>query len=281
MTQPAVSGALARLRQQFDDPLLVRQGRTFELTAMAQAMGPTVREAMVEIQRTLEVMPTFDPANTKRSFSIAASDYALAQLTRPLRSLIEGTAPGIALEFESLPAGARVDALDLLRRDVIVAGTGRGVPGKKQSLFSDEFVCIADRNNPRLRGGALSLLDLEELRHVRSTFGEGIVTHIDEMLAAGGVNPRIGVSVQGFLPVPLFVAGTSMIGHVPLRLALQYREALGLVIAEIPLRASVLVEAAHWHPSKSADPALRWLVGLLRQAAEIIEFVEDPPTVSD
>jgi DNA-binding transcriptional LysR family regulator len=275
MTQPAVSGALARLRQQFNDPLLIRQGRSFELTPLAASMESTVAQAMTEIQRTLDLLPTFEPATSTRSFSIAASDYVLSQVTAPLLSLIGQSAPGVSLEFESLPAGVSLNALDLLRRDVVIAGTGRGVPGKKQSLFSDEFVCIADRNNPRLRERSLSLLDLEELRHVRSTFGEEVVTHIDDMLASGGVSPHVGVSVQGFLAVPLLVSGTAMIGHVPLRLALQYQDVLGLVIARTPLRAPVLVEAAHWHPSKTADPALRWLVAQLRSAAEIIELNDD------
>ena len=272
MTQPAVSGALARLRQQFDDPLLVRRGRAFDLTPKAEAMRAAVSQAMVEIERTLELLPTFDPATSTRSFSIAASDYVLAQMTSPLLDLIGSVAPGVDLEFETLPAGVNVNAIDLLRRDVIIAGTGRGVPGKRQSLFSDEFVCIVDRKNPRLRAGTLSLVDLEELRHVRSTFGEGIVTHIDEMLAGGGVAPRPGISVQGFLAVPFFVAGTSMVGHVPARLALQYLDSLDLVVATTPLKPPVLIEAAHWHPSKTVDPALTWLVRLLRQASEAIEF---------
>ncbi|GAB3616132.1 LysR family transcriptional regulator [Okibacterium endophyticum] len=275
MTQPAVSGSLARLRQQFDDPILVRSGRGFELTAKGEELIPLVRQAMQEVSRTLELLPTFHAATSTRTFYLSASDYLLSQLTSPLLRLLAEHAPGVDVEFDSLPVGAAVTESDLLRRDLVVAGAGRGVPGARQSLFSDRFVCLAGANNPRLRAGRLSMTDLAELRHVRSSFGEGIVTHIDDLLAAAEISPRIGVSVQGFLPVPFVITGTSMIGFVPERVALQHLDDLQLVIPETPLPAATLVEAAFWHPSKSEDPAVKWLVKMLRHASELVEFGDD------
>ena len=270
MSQPAVSGALARLRQQYGDPLLVRKGRVFELTELAEALKPIVTEAMTEIQRTFEIMPTFDPKVSTRTFSIAASDYVLSQMTGQLLELIEQEAPGVNISFDSLPPDASVSPVDLLRRDVIISGDPR-IAGKRKSLFSDRFVCIVDDKNPRLRGGKLSLADLEELRFVRATFGEDITTQVDQLLSQAGVVPRIGITVRGFVPVPFAVADSTMIGFVPERLAEQYKESLGLVIAETPLPPSMLIEAVHWHPSKTSDPALKWLIEMLRKTSENIE----------
>ena len=270
MSQPAVSGALARLRQQYGDPLLVRKGRVFELTELAEALKPIVAEAMNEIQRTFEIMPTFDPKVSTRTFSIAASDYVLSQMTGQLLELIEHEAPGVNISFDSLPPDASISPVDLLRRDVIISGDPR-IAGKRKSLFSDRFVCIVDDKNPRLRGGKLSLADLEELRFVRATFGEDITTQVDQLLSQAGVVPRIGITVRGFVPVPFAVADSTMIGFVPERLAEQYKESLGLVIAETPLPPSMLIEAVHWHPSKTSDPALKWLIEMLRKTSENIE----------
>ena len=270
MSQPAVSGALARLRQQYGDPLLVRKGRVFELTELAEALKPIVAEAMNEIQRTFEIMPTFDPQVSTRTFSIAASDYVLSQMTGQLLELIEHEAPGVNISFDSLPPDASVSPVDLLRRDVIISGDPR-IAGKRKSLFSDRFVCIVDDKNPRLRGGKLSLADLEELRFVRATFGEDITTQVDQLLSQAGVVPRIGITVRGFVPVPFAEADSTMIGFVPERLAEQYKESLGLVIAETPLPPSMLIEAVHWHPSKTSDPALKWLIEMLRKTSENIE----------
>lgn len=272
MSQPAVSGALARLRTQFDDPLLVRNGKVFEPTERALELRPVVAQAMVEIKRIFDILPEFDPTTSTRTFYVAASDYALAQLTSPLIRLMKAEAPGTSVAFETLPREMGISAVDLLRRDVIVAATGVGIAGKHQSLFSDNFVCIIDKNNPLLRDGKLEASDLAELRHVKVSFGEGIVTPTDNALTDLGITPLIGVVVDGFLPVPFAVSQTMMIGFVPERVANEYGERLGLVIAETPLHSAMLIESVHWHPSKSGDPALKWLIGMMRKAAEEIEF---------
>jgi LysR family nod box-dependent transcriptional activator len=83
------------------------------------------------------------------------------------------------------------------------------------------------------------------------------------------------MSVQGFLPVPHTVSGTQFVGFVPERLSTQSAATLGLVIAETELQGGTLIEAAHWHPSKNGDPAIKWLVKMLRDASEVVEFGDD------
>lgn len=267
MTQPAVSGALARLRQQYEDPLLIREGRVFRLTAKAESLKAPIGEAVAAVSRMMDLVPTFEPASSQRTFFISASDYVLAELTSPLLRLLHDVAPNVHVQFDALPFDAHVDPDDLIRRDLVVAATGRGIPGKRLDLFSDRFVCIADHKNPRLRDGRLSPNDLADLMHVRSSFGRHTTTPVDDMLAANGIDPRIGMVVQGFLPVFLSVSGTTLIGHVPERIAKRYAADFGLTIADTSMTVE-LVEAAYWHPSKSADPGLMWLVQALEQASK-------------
>ncbi len=276
MTQPAVSGSLTKLRELFDDPLLEREGRGFALTARAESLIPTVAECMAEVQRTFDVLPEFDPTTSARTFLVAATDYVLSEITSPLIRLLEREAPNTRVAFTGLSVeGDEVSAVDLLRNDVTIAGAGQGVPGKRASLFSDTFVCIVAAGHPALEDGRLSLSALHSLRHVRSVIGMHAATHIDDMLAAAGFLPPVAATVQGFLPVPFAVAGTEWVGWVPERTAHRYADALGLVVAETPISPSVLVEAAHWHPSKNDDAALQWLVRKLRAASEAVEFGDD------
>ncbi len=275
MTQPAVSGALTRLREIFDDPLLEREGRGFVLTNRATSLIPIIAESMSEVARTFDVLPEFDPATSSRTFLVAASDYVLSELTSPLLHVLQRDAPHTRVAFSGLPVDAVVSPVDLLRTDVTIAGAGRGVPGKRASLFSDRFVCVVDASNPALVDGTLSLTALSRLRHVRSVFGPHASTHIDDMLSVAGIVPQVAATVQGFLPVPFTVAGTPWVGWAPERTANRYAASLGLAIASTPIAPSVLVEVAHWHPSKSDDAALQWLVGELRAAAELVEFGDD------
>lgn len=280
MGQPAVSAALSRLRQHYDDPLLVRQGRVFELTPKAIELQPLIERALDAIVQTLDILPTFDASTSERTFYISASDYALAEMASPLLKVLGKHAPHVTVRFDGLPIRTAVTPDDLLRRDVIIAGTGRGVPGKRKSLFSDQFVCIADAQNPRIKGGSFTIEDVAELRHVRATFGEGNITHVDEMLSTAGLSPHVGLTVQGFMPVPQAVAGTTMVGHVPEKIADRYCAAFGLVKVRTPYRAT-LIEAAHWHPSKDSDPAVGWLVEMLYLTSELLEFGSDFTHFSD
>ncbi len=275
MTQPAVSGALTRLRELFDDPLLEREGRGFLLTPRAESLIPAVAECMASVHRTFDILPTFEPATSTRTFLVSASDYVLAEITSPLLSLLEAEAPHTRVAFDGLPVEAVVSPVDLLRRDITIAGTGRGVPGKRVSLFSDRFVCLVAADNPALDDGMLSLEALKRMRYVRSVFGSHVSTHVDDMLGAAGIVPRTALTVQGFMSVPFAVAGTSWAGWVPERTANRYAATLGLVIARTPIAPSVLIEAAHWHPSKSDDLALQWLVQKLREASEVVEFGDE------
>lgn len=271
MTQPAVSSALARLRQQYDDPLLVRVGRNFVLTEKAEALKPLVAEAMVEIARTFEIMPNFEPALSTRTFSIAASDYAMAQMTSTLLGLIKDVAPNVHVDFTELPTDGSLSAVDLLRRDVIIAADGVGIAGKHKALFSDKFVCIASAKNKWLKNGEFTIEDLKEIRMAKVTFGDRVSTPVDKVLSQAGITAHDAVLLRGFLSVPFAVAGTEMVGFVPERVAKRYAKDLGLVIAKTPLAAVNLIEAVHWHPSKNDDPAIKWLVSMLLKTSEIVD----------
>lgn len=269
LTQPAVSGATAKLRKLLGDPLLVRKGAAFELTPRAKALAPLAREAVAEAGRTFNLRPMFDPRSSDRMFRISASDYALATMTAPLLGVLAEEAPMVSVEFDTLNA---VGPVDLLRKDVVVASANRSVPGKRQSLFSDSFVCLVRHDHPRLRDGELTLEDLNAMPYVDVVFADDIAMLGNDILAAAGVVPRSVISVPGFLPVPFLVTGTDMYGLVPSRLAELYGPGLGVTAAKTPLPSATLVEAVYWHPSKTNDPALRWLVGILRTTAERIEF---------
>jgi len=274
MSQPAVSGALARLRQQFDDPLLIRNGRSFELTEVAQSIKPLVNEAMIEINRTFDLLPTFDPATSTRTFHIGATDYLLSQMTSPLLSVLEKEAPHVDIDFSVLPLDLEVSLIDLLRRDVLIASVTLGIPGKRQSLFSDSFVGIARKGHPLVENGAITSANLAKAELVQMVLGERGTNQIDLGLGELGVVPRATIAVRSVMSIPFMVSGTDLLGWVPEKLALQYEESLGIEIISTPLSRSTLIESVHWHPTKSSDPAIPWLISMLRKASELLDSDE-------
>lgn len=283
MKQSSVRTALARLQRLFDDPLLLegpdsppeRRSRGFVLTQRAEDMLPLVEYAAEEALRMFDGQPTFDPAVSTRTFLVWASDYALSELASPLTSIFAREAPYADIEFDALPAAGVFSPEDLLRRDVTIFASGRNMPGKHMSLFSDRFVCLADANNSALCGRTLSIDAIASTRLVQPVFAWQLPNHVDDMLAGADIAPKIALTVRSLLAMPFAIAGTPWIGWVPERIANRFAPQLGLIVAETPISPSVLVEAAYWHPSRTSDPARRWLVQKLREASEVVEFGTD------
>ncbi|MGY1812594.1 LysR family transcriptional regulator [Blastococcus sp. SYSU D00820] len=268
MSQPAMSAALARLRAHYGDDLLVRSGRTYDLTPLAAELLPEVTAALGAVAAALDPWAGFDPASTTRRFTVTGSDYALAVVVEPLLAALGRQAPGVTVDFDALPPPGTDLTTHLMRRDLIIGALGHGIPGRRQVVFSDRFVCVVASGNPRVRGGRLDLDDLAALPHATATFGSGTaVTPADELLAETGVQRRIEVTVEGLLALPFAVAGTDLCAFVPERLLQRCPRSLDLQTVQVPMDDPELVEAAHWHPTRHADPSIRWLRDVLTEVS--------------
>jgi DNA-binding transcriptional LysR family regulator len=268
MSQPAVSGALSRLREQFDDELLVREGKIFELSEKAQQLLPTVEEAMLEVSKTFALVPEFDPATSNRTFFIAATDYLLSQLASPLKQLMDQLAPGVTIEFSTLSNDLDIGLIDLVRRDILIGSPDLSMPGKKAGIFSDRLVCVARAGHPLVKDGRITVEDLAKAELVEVVIGRRGTNLVDAALEQLGLRNRIGLSIRSVMAVPALIAATDFISWTPERLLGHYLEALDLQVVESPIPVITFEESAHWHPSKNNDPAIKWLVSTLQQAAK-------------
>ena len=260
LSQPTMSGALARLRQHFGDELLVRSGREYRLTPMAADLLPAVREALGQVERTLGVAAGFDPATSGRRFSIAISAQSLLALSDVLARVHE-LAPGIQLDTWPITTTLLETDHSLLGYDVLIAPAGFRADGDPEVLMLDRVVYVADPANPRLRDGRLTAEDLAVLPHAAARLPQaGLVTAALERL---GVTPRVVATTGGWLPLPFLVAGTDLVAAVPERLARRTGAAAGVTLVEPPFGIIELAEAAWWHPLHATDPALTWLRGII------------------
>ena len=128
MSQPAMSGALARLRKHFDDELLVRVGRGFELSPMAERLKPAVEEAVEAAEALLGNQREFDPTSSNRLFTVSMSEYAMTVLSEPLIRHLGEQAPGCSLALDPVAVGPGQFEAQLLRRDLIIGPLGAAKP---------------------------------------------------------------------------------------------------------------------------------------------------------
>lgn len=285
LSQPATSAAMSRLRRHFDDELLVRNGRIYELTPFAQSLVPLVDEAMLHIQRATRVRSGFDPATSEREFVIAASDYAAALIVGPLRGILREEAPGVSVDFvPTAKTGIQGQMADYSKIDLLVGPTGYQMQGASKQVFRDSFVAIADAGNPLLQQPRLTLADLTAVPHAVGYFGEGISTPADKLFESRGIQRRVAAVVAGFLSLPLLVEGTDLVALVPRMLAARAQRGADIVVLEFSEGAEAsLVEAMYWHPSQAEDPASVWLRSVVQRSCarlhELFPAAAHPVTV--
>jgi DNA-binding transcriptional LysR family regulator len=266
LSQPATSAALARLRSAFGDPLLVRTGNQMRATALAQALQPKVRRLLVEIGQALEGPADFDPAVSERCFRVAANDYAVAAVLSPLLQQLQRRSPGIVLEIlpleDAFEQRLANDDYDLAIRDRWSMRSSR----RLQTIFKEEFVCIARRDHPRLSKRPTLDQFLSEAHVLVSPNGRspGVV---DKTLERFNRNRRVAVTVPHFLAAPAIVARTEYIMTIARRVALQFAQlyALRIFPPPIPLRGFDVVMA--WHPRSESDAGVTWLKDQVLQVA--------------
>ena len=268
MSQPAMSSALARLLRHFDDELLVRDGRRYELTPFAERLLPDVRDALRQVERTLEARTEFDPATSTRTFSLVMSDYAVTVLVDPLLRRARELAPGVGLTVNPIPGDMEESDRSLLQHDLMIAPRGFTFPGESEEIFRDRFVCLIDPGNPWLADGALSLASFGALPQAVATFGQReMLNQAEQSLVTLGLPRHVQVTTEGWLPLPFVVAGTDLVAVVPERRARRVAGTAGARIVEPPFGTIELIEAVWWHPTRGGDHALRWLRSIVAEVA--------------
>ncbi|HET6940495.1 MAG TPA: LysR family transcriptional regulator [Nocardioides sp.] len=272
LSQPAMSAALARLRRRFDDELLVRSGRDYELTPFARDLLPEVQLALRLMGAALQLEDEFDAATSERTFRLAMSDYAIAVVHEPLVRLVEQEAPGVRLSIEHLGPGVRESPTALIEYDALIAPLGIGFLGESRPFWRDRMVVIADRANPRLVDGRLTLEDLAELPHAAAGFGPGVLTPVDRAFGELHIDRKIVLQVYGFLPLAFVIEGTDLVAVVPQRLArMLVRDGGPLAEVELPFEELVLAEGYWFGADRLSDPAHRWLFGRLDAVRQELE----------
>ena len=261
ITQPSMSSALAKLRRHFDDPLLVREGRGFVLTPLAQSLRAPVTELLIAAREVLTACRSFDPAQDHRTFTIAASDYAATVLLQPALRGLTADAPNVRINIESLPEDA-LDGLRNLRYDLLVWPLQLPLPGLLEfpgsTLFTDEFVAVVDADNQVVEE-PLSAKGLAAMPTVRVVGpGRGKVA-AEAKLEELGLVQRTVATVESFALALRMVSGTDLVTLTQRRLFEQLASTYGLREVPVDLAGATLTEAMFWHPRRVRDPAHEWL----------------------
>lgn len=258
LSQPAVSAQLSRLRDLFDDPLLIPAQRGMTPTAKALELLDPLRHALDQVRAALAEHRHFDPGNAKLTLAIACTDYLQAVVARPLVVALRKQAPGVRIALRHLDP-PQLEA-QMVRGDVDLAlMTPEHGPGslRARRLFDERYVLIGRKRHPGLRRG-LTAEEFARLDHVIvSLRGGDFTTPVDDGLAALGYQRNVVLSAASFLIVPEIVSHSNFVALVPERLVRDRRDELKIV--ECPFPVPGFTVSMLWHERNHGHSGQRWV----------------------
>ncbi len=258
LSQPAMSGILARLRHSFQDELLVRVGRNLELTALAAELAAPVHDTVQQVEDLLNLRQPFAPEASRWSFRIAASDYVTFLLLGPLLKLLAESAPNISVRFFALEptAGDRLAAGDI---DFAILPAEFEPRLPSVPLFEDSWVCAVWSGHPHT-GEQFTIDEFLAFPHLSFRLaGQDHGSIAETYLAEIGCERRIVASTESFATAPFLLRDAPLVTLVPRRLGERLREAANIRLVEAPFTVPRLREKLIWSPRHTASAAHTWI----------------------
>ena len=266
LSKPAASHALARVRAQVGDPILVRAGQRWVLSERARTLAPRVRAALLEAQNVLSAERPFEARSLRREFRIHATDQMLSLLGLQLGHAVTELAPSVSLRFLPLDG----DEASALRGEIDLSlGVFHDLPPevRTQTLFADRYVCVVRSKHPTVQG-KISLEQYLALRHVVIAPRGSPGSLVDSVLADHKLVRRAVRWVPYYASALEFVSASDCIATMSERLARHHAERFGLQVLAPPLELPDCAGVQVWHPRLEAEPAHAWLRRLVARIAK-------------
>lgn len=259
LTQPAVSHALARLRDIYGDQLFIRAGKRMVPSPLTHAIIQPVRDALAALQQTLAAPTAFDPATNRKQIVLGMRDIVETVLVPELVPLLEAQAPltqiaSIRTARRDMEAELGNGRLDLAFDVLLPVGTAI----RHRKLMESRFVVVSRKRHPLLRGG-LTLEKYLQLRHVVVSSRRSGPTVEDFELSRLGMHREIGMRCQNFFVAWRTISNCNMLLTVPESLTRHAGFDAALKVWPMPVALPDLAVHMYWHENMEDDPANCWL----------------------
>ena len=269
ITQPAMSGVLARLRDSFDDPLFVRVQRGVVPTNRALELAPQVKKVLNEVEQLLQP-PQFDPTKAELTVRIACTDYAMRAVIVPFLRLLKIQAPKIKVAVLAINESIVQNQLEQRQIDFALVTPDFQAPDiHAQNLYDERYICAVCHDHPIAQQTELTLEQFCQLEQALISYhGCSFSGVTDKALQAMGLQRNVSLSVQNFIILPELLEQSDLLAVVPERLIMHLNN---LKRFEPPLEIQGFTKTLIWHERTHKDPAYRWIRELIEKACLVEE----------
>jgi DNA-binding transcriptional LysR family regulator len=266
LSTPAMSHALARIRERLSDPILVRSGRGMLLTPRALALKPQVHSVVTEARRTLEPERPFVARELAHTFVVHVTDYVLTVLGSTVDRILRQEAPKVCVRF--VPNTPDDPALLRDQGSDLAVGIYGELPQemRHRQLLTDRFVCVVRRDHPATKK-RFTLEQFVGFPHIQVAPRGKPGGYIDDVLRERGLSRTVARAVPYFVTALQLAAETDYLLTISERIANRYVQALSLKVLEVPVKLRPYALSLVWHPRMDGDPAHHFLREVFLRAA--------------
>ena len=262
--QPAVSGALSRLRQLFDDKLLVRTGGAMVPTPRALQLQAVLAPALGDIQGVISNRSVFDPKTVSRTLRLGMPDWVDLWLLSPLLAVLSKKAPELrvaVIETDQFRVSEMLARDDI---DMAIGPFAQGPPWLRRHLLRTlQFRCVA-RAAVMGKRPSITLKKFIALPHILVSYRGAFEGVVDRELAAIGLRRNVAYTNQRFSSLPRVLQDISAIATVPEALTAIWQRDFGLSSAAAPVKLpSIEVAIAH-HSTRDKDLLIQWICNVVQ-----------------
>jgi DNA-binding transcriptional LysR family regulator len=277
ITQPAMSNSLRRLRELFDDPLLVRTSEGMTPTERALELQPVVRSVLAAVEMAVQPKKPFDAGQAQRVFRIMASDYAESTLIPALLERLQTDAPGVVLDIMT-PSDVSYLSVEQGKVDMVI-NRFDSMPQSfhQNTLWQDSFSCLLSVENPILEGFNLeSYLQGQHVWVSKTGMGVGVgvdpsavqdLGWVDEALARLGRKRHITVFTRHYRVAVQLATQKHLVVTVPSKLAQLMSDNRLIAIKAPPFEIPPFELKMAWSPLLQRNPGHQWMRRLITEVA--------------
>lgn len=255
LTQPAVSNALGRLRQTFDDPLFVRTTAGMQPTPLADTIVTDVRKALGLLRDSVAVSAEFDPAASTKTYRLGMNELSQMLLLPELQARISREAPLVTLQCYYVDRASALDDLKSGDLDLVLDVPQASVRELAHRPLGELPYVVAMRRTHPLAAGPLQLDDYLAARHLLVSGRRRGRGQADVALQALGLQRDIAVRVQGYTVGAAITASDDLLWTAPAAMALQSQ----LHVSTLPFDCQPLRLHLYWPREADQDPTSCWM----------------------
>ncbi len=270
MSQPAMSNVLARLREIFNDPILVRTGHGMSPTQRASDALPLIRNAMQSLSIVLRDDGEADLSEIRTDVTIAATDYTSSIFLPSLMNRISIEAPRMSVTIVPPDRSRFKEWLEDGMIDLTVGYFGELPEGlRARKVWNETMCCIASVEHSTIRG-TLSMDQFVAADHaywgIDASFKMAIEVEVDHVLSTLGYKRRIAMRTFSANLVARTVSSSDLIAIFSKVGAGEFAAGLKLQLLDLPFPLPTGAISMVWHDRTHRDPGLRWVRSVIAQS---------------